>query len=154
MKARHRCVTRAGKGPGVAVEKAMTALPIGKAEVRHHGSRIAFLAWGSMVTPALAAGKQLGATVVNMRFVKPIDEALLLELSRTHEVLVTVEENVLSGGAGSAVNNFLQAQKILMPVLNIGLPDCFVEQGTREELLTLCGLDTQGIFEQVQAFCA
>ena len=100
-----------GKGPGVAVEKAMTALPIGKAEVRHHGSRIAFLAWGSMVTPALAAGKQLGATVVNMRFVKPIDEALLLELSRSHDVLVTVEENVLSGGAGSAVNNFLASAK-------------------------------------------
>jgi 1-deoxy-D-xylulose-5-phosphate synthase len=143
-----------GKGPGVAVEKTMTALPIGKAELRHQGSRIAILAWGSMVTPALAAGKQLGATVVNMRFVKPIDEQLLLELAKTHELFVTVEENVISGGAGSAVNVFLQAQKILMPVLNIGLPDSFVEQGTREELLAICRLDAQGIIARIEAFCA
>ncbi len=143
-----------GKGPGVAVNKTMTALPLGKAEVRHQGSRIAILAWGSMVTPALEAGKQLGATVVNMRFVKPIDEQLILELAKSHEVLVTVEENVLAGGAGSAVNDFLQAQHILMPVLNIGLPDSFVEQGTREELLSLCGLDVQGILAQTKKFCA
>ncbi len=143
-----------GKGPGVAVIKAMTALPLGKAEIRHQGSRIAILAWGSMVTPALAAGKQLGATVVNMRFVKPIDEQLLLELAKSHEVFITVEENVISGGAGSAVNNFLQAQHILMPVLNIGLPDSFVEQGTREELLTICGLDIQGITARIEQFCA
>jgi len=143
-----------GKGPGVAVLKAMTALPLGKAEIRHHGSRIAILAWGSMVTPALAAGKQLGATVVNMRFVKPLDEELLLELAKSHDFFITIEENVLSGGAGSAVNNFLQAQRILMPVLNIGLPDCFIEQGTREELLAICGLDSQGIIGQIEAFCA
>ena len=143
-----------GKGPGVAVIKAMTALPLGKAEIRHHGSRIAILAWGSMVTPALVAGKQLGATVVNMRFVKPLDEGLLLELAKSHDHFITVEENVLSGGAGSAVNNFLQAQRILMPVLNIGLPDRFIEQGTREELLAICGLDSQGITDQIEAFCA
>ncbi len=143
-----------GKGPGVAVEQAMTALPLGKAEVRHHGSRIAILAFGSMVTPALAAGKQLGATVVNMRFVKPIDESLVLELAKTHDIFVTVEENVLAGGAGSAVTSFLQSQKILMPVLSLGLPDRFVEQGTREELLALCGLDTQGIVTSIEGFCA
>jgi 1-deoxy-D-xylulose-5-phosphate synthase len=143
-----------GKGPGVEVIKAMTALPLGKAEIRHHGSRIAILAWGSMVTPALAAGKQLSATVVNMRFVKPLDEELLLELAKSHDLFITVEENVLSGGAGSAVNNFLQAQRILMPVLNIGLPDRFIEQGTREELLAICGLDSQGITAQIEAFCA
>jgi 1-deoxy-D-xylulose-5-phosphate synthase len=143
-----------GKGPGVTVQKTMTALPLGKAEIRHPGLRIAILAWGSMVTPALAAGKQLGATVVNMRFVKPLDEELLLELAKSHEVFVTVEENVLSGGAGSAVNNFLQAQHLLLPVLNIGLPDSFVEQGTREELLALCGLDTLGITVQIETFCA
>ncbi|MDD4905601.1 MAG: transketolase C-terminal domain-containing protein, partial [Methylobacter tundripaludum] len=143
-----------GKGPGVAVDKTMTALPLGKAEVRHQGSRIAILAWGSMVTPAMEAGKQLGATVVNMRFVKPIDTELVLELAKSHEVLITVEENVLAGGAGSAVNDFLQAQQILMPVLNIGLPDSFVEQGTREELLALCGLDIQGILAKVERFCA
>ncbi|MGZ5043439.1 MAG: 1-deoxy-D-xylulose-5-phosphate synthase [Methylobacter sp.] len=143
-----------GKGPGVAVNKDMTALPIGKGEVRHQGSRIAILAWGSMVAPAMEAGKQLDATVVNMRFVKPIDTELILELAKSHEVLITVEENVLAGGAGSAVNDFLQAQHILMPVLNIGLPDSFVEQGTREELLALCGLDAQGILAQAEKFCA
>ena len=143
-----------GKGPGVAVNKTMSALPIGKAEVRHQGSRIAVLAWGSMVTPAVEAGKKLGATVVNMRFVKPIDTELVLELAKSHDVLVTVEENVLAGGAGSAINDFLQAQQILMPVLNIGLPDSFVEQGTREELLSLCGLDVQGIVAQTEKFCA
>jgi 1-deoxy-D-xylulose-5-phosphate synthase len=143
-----------GKGPGVAVNKDMTALPIGKGEVRHQGSRIAILAWGSMVTPAMEAGKQLGATVINMRFVKPIDTELVLELAKSHEVLITVEENVLAGGAGSAVNDFLQAQHILMPVLNIGLPDSFIEQGTREELLALCGLDAQGILAQAEKFCA
>ena len=143
-----------GKGPGVAVNKTMTALPLGKAEIRHQGTRIAILAWGSMVTPALEVGKQLNATVVNMRFVKPIDGELILELAKTHDVLITVEENVLAGGAGSAVNDFLQAQQILMPVLNIGLPDSFVEQGTREELLALCGLDIQGVFAQIEKFCA
>ncbi len=143
-----------GKGPGVKVEKELKTLPIGKAEVRHQGSRIAILAWGSMVAPALHAGQQLGATVVNMRFVKPIDDALIRELTKSHEILVTVEENVLAGGAGSAVNDFLQAQKILMPVLNLGLPDCFVEQGTREELLALCGLDAQGMTGSIEKFCA
>ncbi|MDO9270025.1 MAG: 1-deoxy-D-xylulose-5-phosphate synthase [Methylobacter sp.] len=143
-----------GKGPGVAVNKAMSLLPLGKAEVRHQGSRIAILAWGSMVTPSMEVGKQLGATIVNMRFVKPIDTELVLELAKSHEVLITVEENVLAGGAGSAVNDFLQAQQILMPVLNIGLPDSFVEQGTREELLALCGLDIQGILAKVEKFCA
>ena len=106
-----------------------------------------------MVTPALVVGKQIGATVVNMRFVKPLDEQLLLDLANSHDVLVTIEENVLSGGAGSAVNNYLQAQRILMPVLNIGLPDRFVEQGTREELLAICGLDAKGIAEKIESFC-
>jgi 1-deoxy-D-xylulose-5-phosphate synthase len=143
-----------GKGPGAAVDKALEALPVGKGEIRHQGSRIAILAWGSMVTPALAVGKQLGATVVNMRFIKPLDEQLLLDLAKSIEIFVTIEENVISGGAGSAVNNFLQKQHILMPVLNIGLPDSFIEQGTREELLAICGLDIQGITAQIETFCA
>ncbi|WP_404360201.1 1-deoxy-D-xylulose-5-phosphate synthase [Methylotuvimicrobium sp. KM1] len=143
-----------GKGPGVPVDCAMTALPIGKAEIRHQGGRIAMLAFGSMVAPSVEVGKQLGATVVNMRFVKPLDEALILELAKSHDVIVTVEENVVAGGAGSAVNEFLQAQRIVMPVLNIGLPDAFIEQGTREELLSFCGLDTQGILQSIEQFCA
>ena len=143
-----------GKGPGAVVDKALDSLTVGKGEIRHQGSRIAILAWGSMVTPALAVGKQLGATVVNMRFIKPLDEQLLLDLAKSIEIFVTIEENVISGGAGSAVNNFLQKQHILMPVLNIGLPDSFIEQGTREELLGICGLDIQGITAQIEIFCA
>jgi len=141
-----------GKGPGVEVQKTMTALPVGKGEIRRQGSKIAILAWGSMVAPALKAADQFGATVANMRFVKPIDEALILELAKTHEMLVTIEENVLSGGAGSAVSQFLQAQRILMPVLNLGLPDAFIEQGTREELLAIAGLDAKGITKSIEAF--
>ncbi|PPD32142.1 MAG: 1-deoxy-D-xylulose-5-phosphate synthase [Methylomonas sp.] len=143
-----------GKGPGATVDCELTELPIGKAELRHEGGRIAILAWGSMVAPALEAGKQLGATVVNMRFVKPFDEALVLELAKTHEIFITVEENVVAGGAGSAITTFLQNQRILMPVLNIGLPDAFIEQGTREELLSFCGLDSLGIKQQIEDFCA
>ena len=103
---------------------------------------------------ALEAGKQLGATVINMRFIKPIDEEIILAMAKSHDVLITIEENVLAGGAGSAVNEFLQAQKILMQVLNIALPDRFVEQGTREELLTECELDTKGILSSIEKFCA
>ena len=143
-----------GKGPGVNVSKDLSTLPLGKAEIRHQGGRIAFLAFGSMVTPALEAGKTLSATVVNMRFIKPLDKDLILEMAKTHDVLVTVEENVIAGGAGSAVNEFLQSQQILMPILNLGLPDSYVEQGTREELLSLCGLDAQGILDSTEAFCA
>ncbi len=143
-----------GKGPGMSVSSDFTELEIGKAEVRHQGGRIVILAWGSMVTPALEAGKQLGATVVNMRFIKPIDATMILDMAKTHDVIVTIEENVLAGGVGSAINEFLQAQKILMPVLNIALPDEFIEQGTREELLTECGLDTQGILNNIENFCA
>ena len=143
-----------GKGPGSVIDPALTELEIGKAEIRHQGSRIAILAWGSMVPPALEAGKQLGATVVNMRFIKPLDEALILELAKTHDVFVTVEENVIAGGAGAAVNEFLQANSILMPALNIGLPDRFVEQGSREQLLEICGLDAKGILARIEKVCA
>jgi 1-deoxy-D-xylulose-5-phosphate synthase len=143
-----------GKGPGSVIDPALSELAIGKAEIRHQGSRIAILAWGSMVTPALEVGKQLGATVVNMRFIKPLDEALILELAKTHDVLVTVEENVIAGGAGAAVNEFLQANSILMPALNIGLPDRFVEQGSREQLLEICELDVKGILARIEKVCA
>ena len=141
-----------GKGPGITIQTDLTTLPIGKAQIRQQGEKIAILAWGSMVTPAEQVGKELNATVVNMRFVKPLDEELILQLSKEHDLIVTLEENVLSGGAGSAVNNLLHRHKILRHTLNIGLPDEFVEQGTREELLALCGLDKQGILKQIQEF--
>ncbi|MEQ1544490.1 1-deoxy-D-xylulose-5-phosphate synthase [Methyloglobulus sp.] len=141
-----------GKGPGVAVQKELTALPIGKGEIKRQGEKIAILAWGSMVAPAEQAGQELNATVVNMRFVKPLDEALILELAKTHDIIVTIEENVISGGAGSAINALLHKHKILRHTLNIGLPDAFIEQGTREELLSLCRLDKDGILKQIREF--
>ena len=143
-----------GKGPGVVVSDDLADLEIGKAKVVHKGGRIAILAWGSMVAPAIEAGKKLGATVINMRFIKPIDKDIILEMAKSHDVLVTIEENVIAGGVGSAVNDYLQAQQILMPVLNLGLPDEFIEQGSREELLAGCGLDTQGIIKRTETFCA
>ncbi|GAB6141941.1 1-deoxy-D-xylulose-5-phosphate synthase [Methylosoma difficile] len=142
-----------GKGPGVAVSTGLDTLEIGKGEIKRQGSRIALLAWGSMVAPAQQVGEQLDATVANMRFVKPLDEALILEIAGNHDVIITVEENAVIGGAGSLVNQLLQRHKILKPVLNIGLPDAFIEQGTREQLLSICGLDVQGILAQVVAFC-
>ena len=118
-----------GKGPGASISKDLSTLPIGKGEIRRQGQSIAILAWGSLVSPAEQAGNELNATVANMRFVKPLDEQLILQLAKTHGTLVTIEENAISGGAGSAVNNLLHKHKILKHTLNIGLPDLFVEQG-------------------------
>ncbi len=141
-----------GTGPGVVTQADMTALPVGKAEVRREGHGIAILAFGSMLAPALAAGERLNATVVNMRFVKPLDEALLLALIKTHPVLVTVEENVIQGGAGSAVAECLAAHRQAVSLLHLGLPDRFIEQGDPVHLLAECGLNADGIAASVQAF--
>ena len=141
-----------GKGPGVDLVEEMSELPIGKGEIKRTGKSIAILAFGSMVEPALVAGEKFNATVVNMRFVKPLDEALILKLAETHDCLVTVEENVVMGGAGSGVNEFLIAQGQLPPMLNLGLPDRFIAQGSREECLSACGLDVDGISASIQAF--
>jgi len=143
-----------GKGPGVRVENDLQALPIGKAETVINGKEIAVIAVGSMLQPSLAVGQKLGATVVNLRFIKPMDEKLLLELATNHRVLVTVEENAIEGGAGSAINEFLASANITIPVLNLGIPDRFIEQGTREECLTACGLDSSGIMLAVKNFMA
>ncbi|MDD2725182.1 MAG: 1-deoxy-D-xylulose-5-phosphate synthase [Methylovulum sp.] len=143
-----------GKGPGVPVQDNLETLPIGKGEIKRLGHKIALLAWGSLVAPALQAAEALDATVANMRFVKPLDEALILELAHSHDILVTLEENALSGGAGSNTVLYLHSQKLSTPVLSIGLPDSFIEQGTREELLAVCGLDVAGILAKVRAFCA
>ena len=121
-----------GPGSGVPVESDMQALPLGKAELRRKGSRIALLAFGSLLQPALEAGGAFNATVVNMRFVKPLDEALINELARTHELLITLEENAVTGGAGSAVNEYLAAANLAVRVVNLGLPDAFLGQGSRE----------------------
>jgi 1-deoxy-D-xylulose-5-phosphate synthase len=134
-----------GAGPGAAVDPALPTLPLGKAEVRREGKRIALLAFGSMLAPSLEAGAAFNATVVNMRFVKPLDEELVRELARTHDLLVTVEENVVAGGAGSAVNECLMAAGLPTRVVNLGLPDRFIEHGDHREQLARCGLDAAGI---------
>ncbi len=139
-----------GSGPEVAIEKEMRELPVGKGQLRREGRRIALLAFGSMVEPALAAAEQLDASVVNMRFVKPLDVPLLLDMATHHELLVTIEENVIAGGAGSAVNECLQQHGIRNRVINLGLPDRFVEHGGHEALLAQCGLDTKGIVKAVR----
>lgn len=146
-----------GNGPGVATESAMTRLPIGKGEVRRHcgkgaGQRVAILAFGTMVAPSLAAAEIIDATVANMRFVKPLDEALVRQLAQTHDAIVTVEEGCLRGGAGSACLECLADAGLNVPVLRLGLPDEFVEHGDPAVLLNHFGLDADGIRASVQRF--
>jgi 1-deoxy-D-xylulose-5-phosphate synthase len=142
-----------GSGPGVAVSREMQALPVGKGEIRRRAAagRIAILAFGSMLTPALQAGEELDATVANMRFVKPLDDALVLEIAESCALLVTVEENVIMGGAGSAVVETLQANKKTTPVLQLGLPDRFIDQGDPGIQLAECGLNADGIVKAIRA---
>jgi 1-deoxy-D-xylulose-5-phosphate synthase len=140
-----------GSGPGVAVQKEMAALPIGRAELRRRGQGILLLAFGSMVAPATQAAERLGATLVNMRFVKPLDEGLVADLAASHDLVVTLEENAVLGGAGSAVAECLASRGLHPAVLHLGLPDRFIEQGAREELLAECGLDAAGIVRSVEA---
>jgi 1-deoxy-D-xylulose-5-phosphate synthase len=134
-----------GAGVGVEVKKDLTALPIGKAEVKRTGKRLAILAFGTLVYPALAAGEALDATVVNMRWVKPLDTALLQELARSHDAFVTVEEHQVMGGAGSAVLEALASLGLAKEVLNLGLPDQFIDHGDPTLLLKREGLDADGI---------
>lgn len=141
-----------GKGPGTNVAEEMTALPMGKAEIRRKGKKIALLAFGSMVSPALEVGENLDATVVNMRFIKPLDEAMILKMAETHDLLVSIEENVIAGGAGNGINEVLNAHICKTPLLTIGLPDTFIEQGTREEVLSVAGLDVPGILASIKSF--
>ncbi|HEV8519604.1 MAG TPA: transketolase C-terminal domain-containing protein, partial [Burkholderiales bacterium] len=147
-----------GSGPGVAVKKEMHALAIGKGEIRRSGKKlallskkIAILAFGSMVQPSLEAAEELDATVANMRFVKPLDDALVAELAAGHDLLVTVEENVVMGGAGSAVLESLQRQRIEASVLQLGLPDRFVDHGDPALQLASCGLNKDGILRSIRA---
>ena len=138
-----------GSGAGVAVQPTLDTLPWGQGEVRRRGERIAILAFGTLLHPALAAAENLNATVANMRFVKPLDVALVAELARSHDAIVTVEEGCLMGGAGSAVQEALQAARIEVPVLSLGLPDEFIEHGDPAKLLSLCGLDAAGIEQSI-----
>jgi 1-deoxy-D-xylulose-5-phosphate synthase len=139
-----------GAGAGVAVTEGLDGLPFGKGEVRLQGQRIAILAFGTLVQAALAVGQELGATVVNMRWVKPLDTELLLQIARSHQALVTVEEGAIMGGAGSAVMEALQAAGLNLPVLQLGLPDVFIDHGDPGKLLAGQGLDAAGILESVK----
>jgi 1-deoxy-D-xylulose-5-phosphate synthase len=134
-----------GAGVGVATVAGLQGLPYGKGELRREGKGIAILAFGTLLYPALAAAEKLGATVVNMRWAKPLDVELLLKVAATHEALVTVEEGAVMGGAGSAVGEALQAAGVLKPLLQLGLPDVFIEHGDPARLLVLQGLDAAGI---------
>jgi 1-deoxy-D-xylulose-5-phosphate synthase len=144
-----------GAGTGAAIERTLDPLPVGKARIVREARgrrrpRVAILAFGCMVQPALEAAEILDAAVADMRFVKPLDHETILELAQSSDLLVTVEDNVRLGGAGSAVNEMLASQHHLIPVLNLGLPDQFVEHGSREELLAQCGLDASGIQRAIQ----
>ncbi|BBN88555.1 1-deoxy-D-xylulose-5-phosphate synthase [Azospira sp. I09] len=139
-----------GGGSGVTPETALTALPVGKGEIRRQGKGVALLAFGSMVQAALGAGDVLDASVANMRFVKPLDRELLAELARNHELLVSVEENALIGGAGSEVARALEEMGLTVPLLRLGLPDHFIDHGDQNLLLAELGLDVDGIVRQVR----
>jgi 1-deoxy-D-xylulose-5-phosphate synthase len=144
-----------GSGSGVAVDASLASLPIGKGELRREAKRrnhrIAILAFGSMVAPALAAAEEFDATVANMRFVKPLDRELVLRLAREHDALVTVEENVVAGGAGSGVAEMLAATDVAVPMLHLGLPDSFPDHGDPAMILAYVGLDAKGIAASIRA---
>ncbi|NCT72753.1 1-deoxy-D-xylulose-5-phosphate synthase [Pseudoxanthomonas sp.] len=134
-----------GTGPGVALQTTLDTLPIGKADLRVRGNRVALLAFGSTVAAAEQVGRELGLSVVNMRFVKPLDRELLLDLAKTHQGFVTLEDNVVMGGAGSGVAELLNAEGVSLPVLHLGLPDEFQHHASREDLLAEAGIDAAGI---------
>jgi 1-deoxy-D-xylulose-5-phosphate synthase len=143
-----------GQGPGVAVQETMQALPLGRAQLRREGrSGLAILAFGTMVATAEKLADRFDATVVNMRFVKPIDTEMIARIASRHAAIVTLEENVVAGGAGSAVAEELAACNVQMPLLQIGIPDRFVEHGSREECLTMAGLDVASLESAIEDFC-
>ena len=134
-----------GNGPNAVIESGLDPLEIGKGVVRRTGSKIAILAFGVQLTEAMLVADKLDATVVDMRFVKPLDEALVIEMASSHDLLVTVEENAIMGGAGAAVSEFLARENILKSVLHLGLPDAYVEHAKPAQMLAECGLDAAGI---------
>ncbi len=143
-----------GTGPGVLADDSMETLPLGKAELCRQGNRVAILAFGSRLSAALEAGDAVDATVVNMRFVKPLDAELVQALADRHELVVTVEENVLQGGAGSAVNELLNSLGSPVKIINLGIPDSFIGHGDHQQQLAACGLDATGILAAMEAAMA
>ncbi|WP_045383437.1 1-deoxy-D-xylulose-5-phosphate synthase [Vibrio campbellii] len=143
-----------GSGMGTEIEKDFTALEIGKGRIVRKGEKVAILSFGTFLGNALEAAESLNATVADMRFVKPLDEALIRQLAAEHDVLVTLEENAIAGGAGAGVIEFMMQNKIIKPVLNLGLPDRFVPQGTQDELHEALGLDAKGIEKSINDYLA
>ena len=139
-----------GGGPGVTTTADLNTIEIGKGEVRRQGKKVAILAFGSMLTPALEAAERIDATLANMRFVKPLDMSLVKTLAEQHDLIVTIEENAIMGGAGAAVMEALQAMNIDKPILCLGLPDTFIEHGIHETMLAECGLDVGGIVAAIE----
>jgi 1-deoxy-D-xylulose-5-phosphate synthase len=139
-----------GTGIGAVIDKTMTKLPIGKGLLKREGSKVAILNFGTLLSSALQAGEQLDATVADMRFVKPLDQELILELANSHDLLVTLEENSIAGGAGSAVSEFLAEQAVVMPILQLGLPDQFIDHANHQQQLEMAGLDAQQILSRIQ----
>ncbi len=140
-----------GSGTGAIPSTQLDTLPVGKGEVRRHGKGVALLAFGTLLAPALAAGDEIDATVANMRFVKPIDADLIVELAGNHSLLVTLEENAVIGGAGSEVERVLAERGLNVPVLRLGLPDRFIDHGEQGQLLAELGLDKDGIVHAVRS---
>ena len=139
-----------GTGPGAAIQKEMTAVPVGRGIVRRDGRRVAILAFGALLKPAVDAGDKLNATVADMRFVKPLDEGLIFRLATTHDLIVCVEENTIHGGAGTGVVEYLISQSLSVPTLLLGLPDRFIDHGDPAEMLAECGLDAAGILAAIE----
>ena len=140
-----------GSGAGVEEVKEMTIIPLGEGKLVRQGKDIAILCFGTLLPAALEAAERLDATVANMRFAKPLDESLIKQLAEQHSLLVTLEENVIAGGAGSGVNELLNQEEILIPVLNLGLPDQYIDHGTQLEQHAECGLDASGIEASIKA---
>jgi 1-deoxy-D-xylulose-5-phosphate synthase len=140
-----------GSGTGVDAIKQMTALEIGKARIVQEGQRIALLSFGSMLSAAMTVSYKLGSTLVDMRFVKPLDEALIRKIALSHELIVTLEENSVLAGAGSAVNEYLASIEVNTPIMNLGVPDTFVHQDLPDNMLRACGLDSDSILRSILA---
>jgi len=143
------------RGTGIGTPLApLQSLPLGKGVVKRQGEKLAILNFGTLLPAAAEAAEALNATLVDMRFVKPLDEALIAELSTRHEALITLEEGAIKGGAGSGVNELVMAKRLRIPVLNIGLPDEFIPQGTQDEIRHDYLLDAEGIQQQIAAWLA
>ena len=139
-----------GTGTGAVIDNTMTELPIGKGLLKREGSKVAILNFGTLLDSALQAAEKLDTTVVDMRFVKPLDQEMILNLAKSHDLLVTVEENSIAGGAGSAVSEFLAEQAVVMPILQLGLPDEFIDHANHAQQLAMVGLDAKQILKRIQ----